>query len=153
MKTSLLLFTQLGFILLTFLCYGIVLRELKAGLAKTSFTSERQQRIWRGTLLSFTGWMIVTSILSLTGFIQDFSILPPRFIIVLLIPMPVIIWAVFSKTGKEILTAIPPQNIIRLQSFRVLVELLLWLCFIQNMLPVQMTFEGRNFAVRFEIGR
>jgi hypothetical protein len=37
--------------------------------------------------------------------------------------------------------------ITQLQVFRVLVEIVLWLLFLQNQLPVQMTFEGRNFDI------
>jgi len=147
MKTSLLLLAQVGFIALTLICYAIVLYELKSALTLTSFASDKQKKIWRSVFVSILFWLIVISVLALTGFIQDFSAMPPRLIIVLIIPLPVTIWIAFSKAGKEILNVIPPQNIIRLQVFRVFVEILLWLCFIQNMLPVQMTFEGRNFDI------
>jgi len=66
---------------------------------------------------------------------------------VLAIPMIAILGFTFSKAGKEILLQIPAENIIRLQSFRFFVELLLWALFIENVAPVQMTFEGRNFDV------
>lgn len=35
----------------------------------------------------------------------------------------------------------------QLQVFRVFVEIILWLLFIQNLIPVQMTFEGFNWDV------
>ncbi len=147
METSMLLFTQAGFIVLTLLCYGVVLVELKKALPNTSFTIERKQRIWNIALGSIVFWLVVTSVLSLSGFIQDFSTVPPKLFIVLIIPLPAILWVTFSAVGKEVLRVIPPQKIIRLQTFRVIVELLIWLSFIQNLLPVQMTFEGRNFDV------
>jgi hypothetical protein len=34
-----------------------------------------------------------------------------------------------------------------MQSFRIVVELLLWMAFTKGLLPEQMTFEGRNFDV------
>jgi hypothetical protein len=46
-----------------------------------------------------------------------------------------------------ILRHIPPENIIRLQSFRFVVEVLLWMLFIANLVPTQMTFEGRNLDI------
>ena len=42
---------------------------------------------------------------------------------------------------------IPAKSLVSLQIFRVFVEILLWMSFLQNLLPVQMTFEGRNFDV------
>ena len=35
----------------------------------------------------------------------------------------------------------------QLQVFRVFVEIVFWLLFVQNLLPKQMTFEGRNFDI------
>jgi len=34
-----------------------------------------------------------------------------------------------------------------MQSFRIFVEVLIWLAFLSNILPVQMSFEGRNFDI------
>jgi hypothetical protein len=66
---------------------------------------------------------------------------------VLGVPMIVILVFTFSKTGKEILLHVPPENIIRLQAFRFFVELLLLALFLEDQAPIQMTFDGRNFDV------
>jgi hypothetical protein len=44
-------------------------------------------------------------------------------------------------------THLEPQQLIQLQVFRVFVEVLLWMLVIENLLPVQMSFEGRNFDI------
>jgi hypothetical protein len=147
MEQSDIIIAQAGFLLLTFIYFGLLLKELKLALPKTSFSLEKQKKIFNKTIFLLIVWFIVVSALSLTGFIQDFTSLPPKFFIVLIIPLITIIILTFSKTLKAILRAIPQENIIRLQSFRVFVEILLWLLFIKNILPVQMTFEGRNFDV------
>jgi hypothetical protein len=136
-----------GFILLTVLFYGLLLRELKLALPQTDLAAAKQKRILNGTTMALIGWFVVVSILSLSGVLLDFSSLPPRFFILLIIPLITIIALTFSKKLKMILQVIPSQNIIRLQSFRVFVELLLWMLFVRNLLPVQMTFEGRNFDI------
>jgi hypothetical protein len=43
--------------------------------------------------------------------------------------------------------AIPPQWLLYIQSFRILVELILFIGFLRNIIPVQMTFEGWNFDI------
>jgi hypothetical protein len=53
----------------------------------------------------------------------------------------------FSKGTAEVLRHVPVQVLTNLQVFRVFVEILLWMLFIQYALPVQMTFEGRNFDI------
>lgn len=139
--------TQTGFVAVTILFYGLLLSELKKALRLTPWDSSRQQKIFSRSVYTLVGWTLIISGLSLSGFIADFSTFPPRLVIVLVIPLVTIIIVTFSKTLKEILLHVPVRNIIRLQIFRVFVEILLWLLLLQNRLPVQMSFEGRNFDV------
>jgi len=146
MKMSYLL-TQLGFAATTVIFYGLLLALLRKSLKASSFPEEKKKKIFNGTTLALTGWAMVTGVLSLSGFISDFSTFPPKFVIVLIVPLIVILWAVSTKTVKEILKHTPPDAIIRLQSFRIFVEILLWMLFIDNLAPIQMTFEGRNLDI------
>jgi hypothetical protein len=139
--------TQAGFILTTVIFYGLLLAQLKKSLVSTSFTENKKKKIFNGTLISLIGWSVVTAILSLSGFLSDFSTFPPKLLIALIIPLIAIIWAVRTKEVKEILMHIPPASIIWIQSFRIVVEILLWRLFVDNVAPIQMTFEGRNFDI------
>jgi len=65
----------------------------------------------------------------------------------MLLPLPVVLLIVSSKGGKELLRTIPPHWIVYLQSFRIVVEITLWLSVVRGLLPVQMSFEGRNFDI------
>jgi len=146
MNTTYLL-TQIGFAAVTFLYVGLFLVHLRKSLKATSFQEERQKRIFRGSTLSLIGWAVVTGILSLSGFLRDFNSFPPRFVTVLVVPLIVIIWAVRSRTTTEILLHTQTETIIQLQSFRIFVEILLWMLFVANLAPIQMTFEGRNLDI------
>ncbi len=138
---------QAGFIVLTILMMVLILSELKKGLTKTSFDEARKKRIFNRTLFALIGWTSVVSILSLSGILSDFSKFPPRLFIVLAVPLITMIAVTVSPVTREILIHIPTRNIIRLQTFRVFVEILLWMLVFENLLPVQMSFEGRNFDV------
>ncbi|HWA34283.1 MAG TPA: hypothetical protein VG737_09150, partial [Cyclobacteriaceae bacterium] len=140
-------FMQAGFIILTIVMLVLILSELKKGLAKTSFDEVRRKSIYNKVLYAVIGWTALISALSLSGFLNNFSTFPPRIIIVLIVPLIVMIAVTFSPITREILTHIPAKNIVRLQVFRVFVEILLWMLVVQNLLPVQMSFEGRNFDV------
>jgi hypothetical protein len=146
MKTTYLL-TQLGFAAITFVYFWLFLRQLHKSLKATGFPEKRKNRILRGTTLALIGWAVLTGILSLSGFFSDFSSFPPNIMIVLIVPLTTIIWMVSTKTTKEILLHTPAETIIGLQSFRVFVEILLWMLFITNLAPIQMTFEGRNLDI------
>ena len=92
-------------------------------------------------------WLVLLGILASRGFFSDFSRLPPRLIISLLTPLPAVLLFMRSKSGKRFLQSISPQSVIYLQSFRILVEIALWLGVRNGSLPVQMSFEGRNFDI------
>lgn len=146
MNTTYLL-TQLGFAATTIVYSWLFLRQLHKSLKATNFPEERKKRILRGTTLALIGWTVLTGILSLSGFLGDFSSFPPKMMIVLIVPLTAIIWMVSTKTTKEILLHTPAETIIGLQSFRVFVEILLWMLFVTNLAPIQMTFEGRNLDI------
>jgi hypothetical protein len=140
-------FTQFGFIALTVICYGLLLVLLNHALRKSDFTEKKKRNIFRGTLAGLLFWLIVTAIFAAAGILSDFSTLPPRFFIVLIVPLIVIILISRTDSLKEILRHVAPEQLIYLQSFRIFVEILLWMLYLENELPIQMTFEGRNFDV------
>jgi len=139
--------TQAGFIATTLIFYGLLLARLKKSLISTNFTESKKKKIFNGTLIGLIGWAVATSILSWSGLLSDFSSFPPKLIIVLIIPLVTIIWLVRTKEVKEILLHTPPESIIWIQSFRIVVEILLWRLYVDNLAPIQMTFEGRNFDI------
>jgi len=140
--------TQLGFIALSIFCILYLYRQLSLALLKTSFDLAKQQRIKQQFIVAIVSWTTLISVLAWVQFFANFSSVPPRFFLVLLIPLSTaILLSLFSGTLSEILQQIPPQRLINIQSFRVLVEVLIWLLFVQELLPIQMTFEGMNFDV------
>jgi len=90
-------------------------------------------------------WVILLAVLSIRGFFSDFSALPPRLSFALLIPLAAVLFFVRSRAGTAVLRRIQPQWLIYLQTFRILVEMGLWLSVRNGLLPVQLSFEGRNF--------
>lgn len=121
----------LGFIILTIVFFWLLLRMFRS----------------RAAVIAVIGWGIFLSIWSLSGMASRFEIFPVNMAPVLIVPFVTIIIFTFSKRTLPMLASIPPKSIAQLQVFRVFVELLLWALFIENLLPVQMTFEGRNLDI------
>jgi hypothetical protein len=141
------LLAQIGFVAITVVFFYLLYREFEIALPKTTFAPDKQKRFLKTYVAILIGWVVIVSGLSLSGVTSNFNIFPFNFGPLLLIPFIGILLFTFSRSLKEVLPYVPLQNIIRLQFFRVPVEILLWLLFIQNLLPIQMTFEGRNFDV------
>lgn len=138
---------QIGFFLLTVIFYYMLYREFRLALPKTTLTPEQQKKFNRNFLIVVFGWFAFMYIWSRFGTFSNFDLFPINAAPVILIPLITILFFSFSKTVKEILPHIPQENIIKLQVFRFYVEVLLWALFASALLPVQMTFEGRNFDV------
>ncbi len=145
--TTLYLVTALGFVLLTALFFGLLLRHLRTALAQSGWAVEKQKSIQFRTTLVMVIWAVVVSVMSMSGFAQRFDLFPLNLAPWLLIPLVGILFITFSSGMKHLLTFIPLKVLTHLQVFRVFVEILLWMLFLQNLLPVQMTFEGRNFDI------
>jgi len=146
MKNDLLI-PSIAWLLLTSVSITFILIGLKAALKRTDWSKDKQQRIFSIASISVLVWSVLLLILSYKGFFEDFSEFPPKPALVILIPLPIVFIIAFSKTGTEFLKTIPPYWLVFIQTFRIAVELLLLMAFIKRMIPVQMTFEGRNFDV------
>lgn len=147
MKPHLLLLTQVGFVLLTVIYYGLFVRELQLGADRAARGTPEKRKLITRILVMLMLWCAFVSLWSATGMMADFSFFPLNFMPVLVIPLVTAILSLFSKALGNALRFIPVENLIRLQSFRFFVELLLWALFIANQVPEQMTFEGRNFDI------
>jgi hypothetical protein len=133
--------------LLTLVCLAIIGYGLSKGLMKTSWEKSKQLRIFRTTFIFIFLWIAFISLLSMKGFFADFSTLPPRPLLAIMVPLVFILGFTFSKTGTGLIRNIPPHWLVFMQSFRIVVELLLWFAFLGDKLPIQMTFEGRNLDI------
>lgn len=142
-------FSIQGFLwpLLTLICLVLILAGLNAALKKTGWEKNRRQKIFSVTTVLIGIWTSLLCILSNKGFFSDFSKMPPRPALAILIPLPFVLLFAFSKKGMQLLKVVPPHWLVYMQSFRIVVELLLLFAFVAGRLPAQMTFEGRNFDV------
>src|SRR5688572_11313947 len=139
--------TQIGFVAITVVFFFLLYRELKVALPNTALQPQQQKKFLNTFLAVLIVWAIIVSAVSIIGIMANFEIFPFNIGPLLIIPFIAIILFTFSRTLREVLPHIHPAHIIRLQVFRVFVEILLWFLFIDDLLPVQMTFEGRNFDV------
>jgi hypothetical protein len=92
-------------------------------------------------------WLAVTALLAATGALSDFTSTPPRLMIVIFAAMGLFAVVTSTSPARRLLAAMPKHWPIALHTIRIPIELALWGLFAAGRLPVQMTFEGRNFDV------
>ncbi|WP_416866060.1 MAG: hypothetical protein ACMVP2_27945 [Imperialibacter sp.] len=144
MKTSFFTSTAVYFVVLSVICLGLVTWAIAKTVKSNTHLNPRGH--WR-FLFVISIWITIISGVALSGFFSDFSTFPPRLLMAPLIPIiSITVVTLFGKLDN-LLIQVPPSWIMYLQTFRLPVEILLWMLFMQNLLPAQMTFEGRNWDI------
>lgn len=108
----------------------------------------QQKKMLQFIFMGFVLWLLLTAVLSIGGYYSNFRYLPPRiFLFGLLPPLIITLVLCFSKSFLNILQRIPPHWLIKVQAFRIIMELMLWLAFLGDVFPFQMTFLGFNMDI------
>ena len=128
-------------------CLGIIAAGLQKALGKSGYAQQKQQRIITVTVLVMAAWVVLIGLLAVKGFFSKFNTLPPRPVLLIFLPLPVVLVIAFSKKFAAVLKAVPPHWLVGMQAFRIAVELILYYGFANGLLPKQMTFEGGNFDI------
>jgi hypothetical protein len=92
-----------------------------------------------------TLWLAVTGVAAARGALHFGA--PPTMLPVFLVTFVIAIGLALSPVGKRIAIGLPIAALVGYQGFRVLVELLLHRAYREGLMPVQMSFSGRNFDV------
>src|SRR4030095_11266824 len=138
--TALLIFIVTLLIASVFYALNFGLRKLEVPPQKKTFSILL-------TSLFLGGWLFVSSWLALSGKLLDFTSVPPKMMLILIPSILGVIYISSSTRLNLLLTVIPSSWLVYIQFFKVLMEVFLWLMFLQNIIPKQMTFEGINYDV------
>ena len=147
METPAYLTATIIFIILTVFLTGVIIYGVHYALTKTAWNQPRKKMVFRSSVLALLGWLGLLAFLASRNFFSDFSALPPRFVLAIAPPWIVIFFLASLKAFRYLLHQVPVSWLVYLQTFRVVVEVVLWLVFVAQVAPVQMTFEGRNFDI------
>ena len=92
-------------------------------------------------------WLIYILILSESDILEDFS-LPPRLPLLIVIPAILFILAITGRDRfRDVLMQTPRHLPVYLQSFRIVVELLIYGAFLEGVFPEKATFKGLNYDI------
>jgi multisubunit Na+/H+ antiporter MnhF subunit len=94
-----------------------------------------------------TAWIILQSLIGLSGFYMETNTLPPRFLILVVPPFLCTLILFLTKRGRVLIDTLDTKWLTWLHVVRVPVEFVLFLLFMNKLIPEIMTFEGRNFDI------
>jgi hypothetical protein len=124
-----------------------ILFGLQYALNHSDWPAAQRQKCFGFTTLAILGWLGLLAILANQGFFAQFQVVPPRFAVAVVPAFITVAVLANLKSVKYLLTLIPAAWPVYLQTFRVLMEIILWMLFMVAVIPKQMTFEGLNFDI------
>lgn len=92
-------------------------------------------------------WLALQSAISLSGFYTVTSGVPPRFALLLMPPAVLVMALFFIKKSLRAIDSFDVKILTLLHVVRILVELVLYGLHLYKVIPLVMTFEGRNFDI------
>ncbi|MBK7810061.1 MAG: hypothetical protein IPI50_02300 [Saprospiraceae bacterium] len=101
----------------------------------------------RNSHIILTVWLILQSIIGISGFYTETDPFPPRLFAIVLPPMLLILVLFNNYKGKQFLDKFDVKILTILHVVRIPVEIVLYWLFVQQTVPELMTFEGRNFDI------
>ncbi|MFT3823130.1 MAG: hypothetical protein QM731_04385 [Chitinophagaceae bacterium] len=99
------------------------------------------------TIIVLAAWLLLQAIVSLNGFYKVTDTVPPRFPLLVIPPLLLIMILFVSKPGRRYLDRMDATMLTLLHVIRIPVEFILWWVFLHKAVPQLMTFEGRNFDI------
>lgn len=96
---------------------------------------------------AIVAWLAFTAALAAGGVLLRQGTVPLYFPLVLVTPVLAGIFFLRSTPGSAVLSAMPPAWPVQMQSFRIVMEIVLWALAVQSRVPYLITFEGRNFDI------
>jgi hypothetical protein len=92
-------------------------------------------------------WLAVTGVVAATGVLRKTDATPPPFAVLVLAVTLIGLAVPLSRIGALLVAGLPLSVLVGFQAFRLPLELLLHQAYREGVLPVQMTYSGRNFDV------
>ena len=121
-----------AFILTTLLCLFLFVRAMNDS---------------KNALIVFVAIMILQGLIAFTGFYAVTNVSPPRFPLLLLPSLIIMIVFLFSAKGKRMMKELSLKKLHWIHVVRLPVELLLHWLYIEKLVPRAMTYDGFNYDI------
>ena len=134
-----------SFILLTIAVSLLFVSAVYASARRSKISRDavRRRTVVAGCLTMC--WVAATGLAAARG-VLHFSP-PPTMLVLFALIFGAAIALAASRVGKQLAVGLPMAALVGYQSFRVVVELLLHRAYVEGLMPVQMSYSGRNFDI------
>ena len=134
-----------GFVALTLGLYLLFVATVYVSARRSGVEPRRATRQTLVAAALAGVWIAATGIAAARGVLHMWG--PPTMAPVLIGMLLIALGVAFSPVGGRIVAQIGIAALVGYQGFRVLVELLLHRAYVEGLMPVQMSYAGRNFDI------
>jgi hypothetical protein len=99
------------------------------------------------TLVAAAAWLALTWMVAASGVLADFDRTPPPFALLVLAVVVLSFAIAFSTLGTRLSTHLPLWVLVAAQGFRFPLELAMHNMYERGVMPIQMSYSGRNFDI------
>lgn len=134
-----------SFVALTVLIAGLFVAGVYWSAVRTGLGRRAALRRSAAAAVLAAAWIAVTGVAAARGALHFEA--PPTMLAVFPLVLALAIGLALSPLGKRIAVGLPLAALVGYQGFRVLVEVLLHRAYVEGLMPVQMSYSGRNFDI------
>jgi hypothetical protein len=136
------LFLALPILLSLALAWAVDIAWQRAGASRAA--AKRAAVI---ALACAAAWMLATLALSMTSILRQWDRTPPPFLLLVIVIVALAIGIAWSELGTRLATNVPLWGLVAVQAFRLPLELDMHRLTALAIMPVQMSYSGRNFDI------
>jgi hypothetical protein len=133
-------FVAIPLVLVAALAAGVYIAWVRAGAV-------HPERAALLTVVAAAAWMAITWWAAASGILADWQRTPPPFAFLVLSIVIVSFALAFSTAGARLSTHLPLWVLVGVQSFRLPLELAMHAMYERGVMPVEMSYSGRNFDI------
>ena len=134
-----------GFIALTVALGALFIAAVYWSSLRTGLARPGAMRRAALAAVAAVAWIALTGMAAARGLLHFDA--PPTMLIAILLSIALAIGLALSPLGRRIAIGLPVVALVSYQGFRVVVELLMHRAYTEGLMPVQMSYSGRNFDI------
>jgi hypothetical protein len=136
-----------GFIVLPVLVAVAVSAIVWRAVGAAGYPPRQTNRLQIALALGAVAWLALTLWISAGGMLRHFEWRPPPMMILIAAVLGLAFWIAYSWVGDLVVRHASWISLVGLQAFRLPLELLMHRAYVEGLMPIQMSYAGRNFDV------
>jgi hypothetical protein len=136
-----------GFVVLPVLVAVALIAIVWRAIAAAGYPSRRARALQMELLLGAVAWMALTLLVAAGGLLRQFDRRPPPMLLLVIAVFALAGWLAFSGTGEAVVHHASWMALVGLQTFRLPLEMLMHRAYVEGVMPIQMSYSGRNFDI------